>query len=124
MKLWIKRSKVGKTEKSPKFAQNQLIETFSAFVPENFLKHYNELDEILRNFHSLCFSKFSTDFEKLEPEIAPEDVSHSTVLTTEQNINLFSRYSNHEHTRLRKERRLPVLYYSYYRKNNENRTRN
>ena len=32
--MWIKRSKFGKTGKSPKFAQNQLLVTFSIFVPE------------------------------------------------------------------------------------------
>ena len=36
IRLWIKRSKIGKTEKSPKFAQNQLFVTSSIFVPEKF----------------------------------------------------------------------------------------
>ena len=33
---WIKGLKIGKTEKSPKIAQNQLVVTFSIFVSEKF----------------------------------------------------------------------------------------
>ena len=35
----MKRSKIGKTEESPKFAQNRLFVTFSIFVPEKLQKH-------------------------------------------------------------------------------------
>ena len=47
----MKWSKIGKTEKSPKFAQNQLFVTFSIFVSEKIKKHQYKLDEILRNFY-------------------------------------------------------------------------
>ena len=36
--FWIKRSKIGKTKKSPKFAQNQLYIIFSIFVPDKLKK--------------------------------------------------------------------------------------
>ena len=35
-KLWIKRSKIGRTEKCPKFVQDQLIATSSIFIAVKF----------------------------------------------------------------------------------------
>ena len=36
IKQWIKRSKIGQAVKSLELAENQVYETFSTFVPENF----------------------------------------------------------------------------------------
>ena len=59
-----------KNGKRSLFCSNQLFVTFSIFVSEIFKKHYCKLDEILRNYYFWCFSTFSTDSEKIEPEIA------------------------------------------------------
>ena len=56
-KLWLKRSKIGKTE-SRKFAQNQL------FDPKNFFKHEYKRDEIREKLLFLMFFKILNRFRE------------------------------------------------------------